>query len=95
MRGKLIILGALLLCGRVATMAAEPAAPALVLDHLGIQAADLDRSAAFYTGSLGLEEVSTPFPRNAVRWFALGGGRMLHIVGNGKSSVERIRVERV
>ena len=59
------------------------AAPTLSLDHVGIQAADLDRSVAFYTRVLGLSEVPAPFPRDAARWIGLGGGRMLHIVANG------------
>jgi lactoylglutathione lyase len=60
-----------------------PAAAALSLDHVGIQAADLDQSVAFYTRVLGLHEVPAPFPRDAGRWIALGGGRMLHIVAHG------------
>jgi lactoylglutathione lyase len=59
------------------------AAPALSLDHVGIQSADLDRSVAFYTEVLGLREVPAPFPRDAARWIALGKGRMLHIVAHG------------
>ena len=64
---------------------AKPAAsaPALSLDHVGIQASDLDRSIAFYTRVLGLSEVPAPFPRDAARWIALGGGRMIHIVAHG------------
>lgn len=63
--------------------------PPLVLDHIGIQTADLDRSTAFYVGILGLAEAPAPFPRAAVRWIALGGGHMLHIVGNGPKAVKR------
>ncbi len=59
------------------------AAPSLSLDHVGIQATDLDRSVAFYTHVLGLREVPAPFPRAGARWIALGNGRMLHIVGHG------------
>lgn len=58
------------------------AAPTLSLDHVGIQAADLERSVAFYVRVLGLREVPAPFPHDAARWFALGGGRMLHIVAH-------------
>ena len=58
-------------------------APALALDHVGIQAADLVRSARFYGDVLALKETPTPFPLDAARWFVLGGGRMLHIVANG------------
>lgn len=91
MHGKLLVFGALLLGGQGAAAAAEPVPAALMLDHVGIQAADIDRSAAFYTGILGLAEVPAPFPRAAVRWFALGGGRLLHIVGGGRTGVGRNR----
>ncbi len=69
---------------RTQPVAPAPApAPALLLDHVGIQVADLERSVAFYARVLGLREVSAPFPRDAARWIALGGGRMLHIVAHG------------
>ncbi|TVV75941.1 VOC family protein [Sphingomonas solaris] len=77
-------LAAFLLAAPGAPVRAQPAtaAPALSLDHVGIQAADLDRSVAFYTGVLGLREVPAPFPTNAARWIALDGDRMLHIVAH-------------
>ena len=59
------------------------AAPLLSLDHVGIQATDLDRSVTFYTQVLGLREVTAPFPHEAARWVALDNGRMLHIVAHG------------
>lgn len=75
----------LLLAGLGAAVHARPVAtaPVLSLDHVGIQAADLDRSVAFYTRVLGLHEVPAPFPRDAARWISLAGGRMLHIVAHG------------
>ena len=69
----------------------EYSAPALRLDHVGIQAADLDRSVGFYTRVLGLTEVRAPFPRDAGRWIALDGGRMLHIVGHGGPGADHNR----
>jgi lactoylglutathione lyase len=80
-----VLAAALLLTTLEASAGAQsvPAAPALSLDHVGIQAANLDRSVAFYTRVLGLHEVPAQFPRDAGRWIALGGGRMLHIVAHG------------
>ena len=63
----------------------QPMAGKLTLDHVGIQAVDLERSAAFYTRVLGLKEVPSPFPRTAARWFDLGDGRRLHIVAGGRA----------
>ena len=60
-------------------------APALSLDHVGIQVADLGRSVTFYTDVLGLREVPSPFPKEAARWLSLGNGRLLHIVAHGTS----------
>ncbi len=69
--------------------AASPlAAQVTGLDHVGIQASDLDRSAAFYADVLGLTEIASPLPRNQVRWFKLGAGQ-LHIVAGGHAGAER------
>lgn len=83
-----LIIAALLLGIAGTPACAQPvtSGPTLTLDHVGIQAADLDRSAAFYRDVLGLHEQPAPFPRGAVRWFSLGGGRMLHIVAHGSSA---------
>jgi lactoylglutathione lyase len=83
MRRLVLAASAVLVLGLSAPAGARPVAGALVLDHVGIQAADLERSVAFYTGVLGLKEVPAPFPRTAARWIDLGGGRMLHIVAGG------------
>ena len=65
---------------------AQRLAPAL--DHVGIQASDLDRSVAFYTDVLGLKEVPAPFPRTEARWMAFGNGLMLHIIAHGRPDAE-------
>ena len=84
MRGA--IFSALLLLGvarPVVAIAQEAAAPAL--DHVGIQAGDLDRSVRFYTAVLGLKEVPAPFPKTEARWVAFGNGYLLHIVAHGQA----------
>uniref|UniRef100_UPI0035CC12CF VOC family protein n=1 Tax=uncultured Sphingomonas sp. TaxID=158754 RepID=UPI0035CC12CF len=83
MRFVLVIAASLALSFPAEARPAAPEVPSLSLDHVGIQAADLDRSVAFYTQVLGLREVPAPFPPAAARWLALGGGRMLHIVAHG------------
>lgn len=46
-------------------------------EHVAIQAADLDRSAAFYRDAFGLRVIPTPLKNR--RWLALGSGLALHI----------------
>ncbi|NJR78563.1 VOC family protein [Sphingomonas corticis] len=57
--------------------AAAPATPAR-MEHLAIQAADLDRSATFYRQAFGLRAIPTPLKNR--RWLDLGGGVALHIL---------------
>ena len=83
MRSTLATALLLTMLGAPALAQSEAAAPALSLDHVGIQAVDLGRSVGFYTRVLGLREVPAPFPQAAARWIALGGGRMLHVVAHG------------
>jgi catechol 2,3-dioxygenase-like lactoylglutathione lyase family enzyme len=78
-----LAIAAACLLGAATPGLAQPVASKLVLDHVGLQVVDLDRSTAFYTQVLGLKEVPAPFPRTAGRWFDLGGGRMLHTVAGG------------
>ncbi|MEM8600727.1 MAG: hypothetical protein AAGF99_12470, partial [Bacteroidota bacterium] len=55
----------------------EDGIPRLVFEHQALQVADLDRSAAFYTGTLGLAEIPTPPGARGIRWFELGDGLQL------------------
>lgn len=54
---------------------------------------DLDKSASFYKTLFGLSEVPAPFP--GARWLALGGGLMLHIVGNRTARSEHNRWDHI
>ena len=47
-------------------------------EHVAIQAADLDRSAAFYRDAFGLRVIPTPLKNR--RWLDLGNGLALHIL---------------
>ena len=60
------------------------AAPAL--DHVGIQASDLDRTIRFYTTVLGLREVPAPFSKADARWMTFENGYKLHVVGHGQAA---------
>jgi lactoylglutathione lyase len=47
-------------------------------EHVAIQAADIDRSAAFYRDAFGLRLIPTPLANR--RWMDLGHGFTLHIL---------------
>lgn len=48
------------------------------VEHVAIQAADLDRSAVFYHDAFGLRLIPTPLKNR--RWLDLGNGVALHIL---------------
>ncbi|WP_313535735.1 VOC family protein [Sphingomonas sp.] len=57
----------------------QQAAPAAAqAEHVAIQAADIDRSAAFYHDAFGLRLIPTPLDNR--RWLDLGHGMALHIL---------------
>lgn len=68
----------------VAFLGAAPASAQdrfdLGFDHSTVLVTDLDASAAFYASILHLEPLETPWgPTAPIRFFALGGGRQLHM----------------
>lgn len=68
-----------------APVPAPTSAPAPSLDHVGIQVANLGRSAEFYSEVYGLREVPAPFPEEAAHWFSLSDSWLLHVVAHGTS----------
>lgn len=73
-------------CSGASARAQDAAVP--TLDHVGIQASDLDRTVRFYTSVFGFKEVPAPFPKTAARWLAFGNGYLLHIVAYGRAGSE-------
>lgn len=61
----------------VAALQAGVAVPARA-EHVAIQAADIDRSAAFYRQAFGLQPIAQPMKNR--RWLDLGNGLALHIL---------------
>lgn len=52
----------------------------LRFDHSTVLVRDLDVGVAFYTNVLQLEELETPWgPTAPIRFYAMGGGRQLHM----------------
>lgn len=58
--------------------ATPPARTTAEMEHVAIQAADIDRSAAFYREAFGLRLIPTPLTNR--RWLDLGHGMALHIL---------------
>lgn len=80
------------LAGNAPTHAAPPA-KTRVLDHVAIQASNLEKSVIFYKSLFGLTELPAPFP--GARWLDLGDGILLHIVGNRTASTEHSRWDHI
>jgi lactoylglutathione lyase len=54
---------------------------ALQLDHVSLFVRDRDASARFYSEVLGLSEIENRTQLPHIRWFALGSGRSIHLIG--------------
>ncbi|MBB3909652.1 VOC family protein [Sphingomonas desiccabilis] len=71
----MVLLPILLFLGAAAQ---APGGTGARMEHVAIQAADIDRSAAFYRDAFGLKLVPTPLKNR--RWLDLGNGVLLHIL---------------
>ncbi|WP_435356072.1 VOC family protein [Emticicia sp. SJ17W-69] len=56
------------------------------LNHVALQITDIERSRAFYSQILGLQEIKPPAFDYPVLWFDLGEGRELHLIGREAES---------
>ena len=59
--------------------------PAVTIDHIALNVADLDASVAFYSGVFGLQEI--PAAAKGRRWLSLGNGVALHLLGGRLATV--------
>jgi lactoylglutathione lyase len=62
----------------------------LRVDHISLCVHDLAVSAQFYSEILGLREIENKTRRPEIRWFALDGGRAVHLIArSGEKAPER------
>src|SRR6266850_1907929 len=83
-----IVIALVLLSWQAATMTAQTAATPSVtvaIDHIALHVADLNASVAFYSGVFGLQEI--PAAAKGRRWFSLGKGVALHLLGERSAPV--------
>ncbi|UVO51495.1 VOC family protein [Sphingomonas sp. SUN019] len=76
---RAIVLAPLLLLVAPGAVAQTPAPPTARIDHVAIHVRDVDASARFYVALFGLREI--PSPVAGRRWFDLGYGVALHLLG--------------
>ena len=70
-----------------AVRAQDAPVPAFTFNHLALSVKDVDRSAAFYTKTLQLQEITNRTKLAGVRWLSLGEGKELHLVALVKTPV--------
>lgn len=59
--------------------------PAVTIDHIALNVANLEASVAFYSGVFGFQEI--PAAAKGRRWLSLGNGVALHLLGDRTASV--------
>lgn len=64
--------------------------PVAVADHVALNAADADASAAFYKRTFKMKDLPTRLPRT--RWLDMGQGMTLHIIGGRTTAVSPNRI---
>jgi lactoylglutathione lyase len=75
----------------VPTLAQDrPADAVWVADHIALNVADAEASAAFYQRTFDLQNVPTSLPNT--RWMSLGNGLTLHLIGGRTVPVSPNRV---
>ncbi|MFL6514038.1 MAG: VOC family protein [Chthoniobacterales bacterium] len=57
------------------------------IDHITLQVSDLEKSAEFYRGTIGLEQIPEPFKDGKHLFFRLGAHTQLHLVPGVKSGI--------
>ena len=56
-------------------------------NHLALSVKNLDESATFYKGVLGLQEIINKNKMDGIRWFSFGEGKELHLISFLKEPV--------
>lgn len=52
----------------------------LTFNHMALSVKDVNKSAAFYSEVLGLQEITNRTQIPGIRWFSMGEGRELHLI---------------
>jgi len=71
------------LCSQVTNAEKRPE-----IDHITLQVRDLEKSAEFYRGTIGLEQIPEPFKDGKHLFFRLGAHTQLHLVPGVKSGMQ-------
>lgn len=63
---------------------------ALRLNHVSLHVSSLDASAAFYQDVLKLPEIANGTRKPHIRWFGLGNGQSVHLIGGGPGNTSPV-----
>lgn len=72
----------------LANMAHAQTSISLKIDHYAILVDNLEASATFYGGVLGLTETENKTKDPLIRWFALADGREIHLINRSKAGIQ-------
>ena len=69
------------------TKAQETPKISMTFNHVALSVKNVDVSAEFYRGVLGLQEIVNRTKKDGIRWFSLGDGKELHLISLVKGDI--------
>jgi len=84
---KNLILIAVIVLASTHTKAQETPKISMTFNHVALSVKNVDVSAEFYHGVLGLQEIVNRTKKDGIRWFSMGEDKELHLISIVKSDV--------
>ena len=81
----IVVLLTVMVCPASKVMAqTEKKKSSVILNHIAVYVADLERATNFYKSVFDLEQIPEPFKDNRHTWFSLGAAGQLHLIQGAK-----------